>query len=71
MRGAYLAAVCLLATATGSYADVIAELSISQLHERMQRQELTAEQLVTSYLKSIDKIDRAGPMLNSIIELNP
>ncbi len=71
MRGTYLAAVCLLATATGSNADVIAELSISQLHERMQRQELTAEQLVTSYLKSIDKIDRAGPMLNSIIELNP
>jgi amidase len=71
MRGTYLAAVCLLATATGSNADVGAELSISQLHERMQRQELTAEQLVTSYLKSIDKIDRAGPMLNSIIELNP
>jgi amidase len=71
MRGTYLAAVCLLATANSSYADVIAELSISHLREHMQRQELTAEQLVTSYLQRIDEIDRAGPMLNSIIELNP
>jgi amidase len=37
----------------------------------MQRQELTAEQLVSWYLQRIDEIDRAGPTLNSIIELNP
>jgi len=71
MRGAYLVAVCLLTTAASSSAEVIEELSISELHERMQRQELTAEQLVTSYLRRIDEIDRAGPTLNSIIELNP
>jgi len=71
MRGIYLVAVCLLAAATGSHAEDFAELSIAELHERMQRQELTAEELVTWYLLRIDEIDRAGPKLNSIIELNP
>ena len=71
MRAVYLVAVCLLAAATGSYAEDFEELSIAELHARMQRQELTAEQLVTWYLQRIDEIDRAGPKLNSIIELNP
>ncbi len=71
MRGVYLVAVCLLAAATGSHAEDFAELSIAELHERMQRQELTAEELVTWYLQRIDEIDRDGPKLNSIIELNP
>lgn len=71
MRGIYLVALCLLAAATGSYAENLEELSITELHERMHRQELTAEQLVTWYLQRIDEIDRAGPNLNSIIELNP
>jgi amidase len=71
MRVVYRVAVCLLAAATSSYAEDFEELSIAELHARMQRQELTAEQLVTWYLQRIDEIDRAGPKLNSIIELNP
>ncbi len=72
MRGVCLVAACLLATATSSYAEEdFAELSIAELHERMQRNELTSEQLVTWYLQRIDEIDKAGPKLNSIIELNP
>lgn len=71
MRGVYLVAACLFAAATGSYAEDYEELSIAELHDQMQRQELTAEQLVTWYLQRIDEIDRAGPKLNSIIELNP
>jgi amidase len=71
MRSIYLVAVCVLAAATSSYAEGYEELSIAELHDQMQRQELTAEQLVTWYLQRIDEIDRAGPTLNSIIELNP
>ena len=37
----------------------------------MQRGELTSEQLVTSYLERIEAIDRNGPQLNSMIEINP
>ena len=71
MKGVKLIAACLLAAASCSYADDFGELSIAELHESMQRQELTAEAIVTGYLKRIDEIDRAGPELNSIIELNP
>jgi len=37
----------------------------------MQRGELTSEQLVSFYLERIESIDRSGPQLNSIIEINP
>lgn len=47
------------------------EATIAELQDRMQRGELTSEKLVTWYLQRIDEIDRAGPQLNSIIELNP
>jgi len=47
------------------------ELSIADLHDRMQRGEVTAETLVHWYRDRIDAIDRQGPMLNSIIEINP
>ncbi|NIA27034.1 MAG: amidase [Desulfobulbaceae bacterium] len=49
----------------------IEEATIADLHDRMQRGELTAEQLVSSYLERIEAIDRNGPQLNSIIEINP
>ena len=32
---------------------------------------LTAEDLVSAYLSRIEAIDRRGPRLNSVIELNP
>jgi amidase len=37
----------------------------------MQRGELTSEQLVSWYLERIESIDRNGPGLNAIIEINP
>ncbi len=49
----------------------IEEATIADLHDRMQRGELTAEQLVSSYLDRIEAIDRNGPQLNSMIEINP
>ncbi|MDJ0908425.1 MAG: amidase [Woeseiaceae bacterium] len=47
------------------------EASIAELHDGMQRGELTSEELVHFYLDRIEAIDRAGPELNSVIELNP
>ena len=47
------------------------ETSIAGLHDAMQRGELSSEELVKWYLHRIDTIDRAGPQLNSIIEINP
>ena len=47
------------------------ELSISEIQEQFENGTLTAHQLVTQYLGRIEQIDKNGPMLNSIIELNP
>ena len=45
--------------------------SIAQLEARMRAGTLTATQLTRLYLARIAAIDRAGPKLNSVIELNP
>jgi amidase len=37
----------------------------------MQRGELSSEELVRWYIKRVETIDRTGPALNSIIEINP
>jgi amidase len=47
------------------------ELSIAELQQRMQTGELSATALVAAYLARIEAIDRSGPMLNAVIELNP
>ncbi len=47
------------------------EHSISELQEKMTSGELTSIQLVQTYLERIDAVDKKGPELNSIIELNP
>lgn len=47
------------------------EATVAELHDAMQRGELQAEELVHWYLDRIEAIDRAGPRLNSIIEINP
>ena len=47
------------------------ESGIADLHDRMHRGEISAEQLVDWHLERIATIDRAGPTLNAIIELNP
>jgi len=47
------------------------EASIAELHDQMQRGELKSEQLIHWYLDRIEAIDRSGPELRAIIELNP
>ena len=47
------------------------ELSISELQAQMRSGALTARALTEGYLARIDAIDRHGPALNAVIELNP
>lgn len=48
-----------------------AEATISSLQQQMAASSLTAADLTSAYLARIAEIDRAGPTLNAIIELNP
>ena len=47
------------------------EITIDALQEKMQKGQLTAVALTKMYLQRIKEIDKSGPTLNSIIELNP
>jgi amidase len=47
------------------------EFSVAQLAAKMERGELTSHALVQRYLDRIAKIDKSGPAINAIIELNP
>ncbi|MDH5501799.1 MAG: amidase family protein, partial [Gammaproteobacteria bacterium] len=47
------------------------EQDVATLQDAMHRGELSAYDLVNHYLQRIDALDRNGPRLNSIIELNP
>ena len=60
----------MLAACSGSERN-FSEADIAELHDHMQRGELSSEELVRWYISRIDSIDRAGPALNSIIEINP
>src|SRR5260370_15744433 len=47
------------------------EATISQLQAALSGGQLTAERLVELYLERIEAIERSGPTLKSIIEINP
>jgi amidase len=47
------------------------EITISDLQEGMKTGKFTAHSLVEKYSARIDEIDKHGPVLNSVIELNP
>ncbi|MDH3363198.1 MAG: amidase [Gammaproteobacteria bacterium] len=71
MKIATLALICfLLAACSGSHRDY-AETSVAALHDQFQRGEISSEELVEWYVRRIEMIDRSGPRLNSIIEVNP
>ncbi len=58
-----------LAAADAAFA--FAEATIDELQARMGAGTLTARELTSAYLARIAAFDKAGPMLNSVIELNP
>jgi amidase len=47
------------------------EYTIRELQQKLDSGELTSSQLTSLYLEQIESIDRNGPRLNSIIEVNP
>jgi amidase len=59
-----------LAACSGANRD-LSETSIADLHDQMQRGEISSAELVDWYVERIETIDQAGPGLNAIIEINP
>ncbi len=47
------------------------EFTIFELQSKMSSGELTARRIVESYLERIEQIDQHGPLIRSVIELNP
>jgi amidase len=50
---------------------VLNEVTIDTLQQKMQSREYTSRFVTELYLKRINDIDKNGPKLNSVIELNP
>src|SRR4051812_2231284 len=47
------------------------EITIGMLQQKMQNKEYTSRAITELYLKRINAIDKAGPKLNAVIQLNP
>jgi amidase len=82
LRGALLAGAVLAFTGSSVRENAVAaarpaddfpwlEATVTQLQTAMADGELTAVALTQAYLDRIESIDRAGPRLNSVIEVNP
>src|SRR5512134_154596 len=50
---------------------ILPEWTITDLRQKMDSGELTARQLAELYLGRIEAVDKDGPHVNSVIELNP
>ena len=50
---------------------ILPEWTIDDLNEKMEAGELTARQVADLYLQRIEAVDKSGPYINSVIELNP
>ncbi|HUF80994.1 MAG TPA: amidase family protein, partial [Burkholderiales bacterium] len=67
----FLVLLASCATAPQSDTADYTEATIAELHAQMRAGTLTSEALTRWYLQRIEAIDRAGPALNAIIEVNP
>jgi amidase len=47
------------------------EITIGQLQQKMQSGEYTSRSITEMYLKRINDLDKSGPAINAVIELNP
>ena len=56
---------------TVALADYVAEKPIADLQAALQTGDVTTRQLVLGYIQRILALDWSGPMLRSVIELNP
>ena len=68
----YFLLFCVVCASRGSEAAFpFAEATIDGLQQQMAAGKLTSRELTAAYLQRITDIDRAGPKLNAVIELNP
>lgn len=49
----------------------LAETTVADLQEKMKSGQLTARRITELYLERIEKLDKAGPRLNAVLETNP
>jgi amidase len=49
----------------------VVEATIDDLQQRMKSNQLTSQALTQMYLKRIEEVDKSGPAINSVIEVNP
>ncbi|SFF96713.1 amidase family protein [Sporolactobacillus nakayamae] len=49
----------------------IEEATLTDMQKALKLGQVTSKDLVQMYLERIDRFDKSGPMLNSVIELNP
>ncbi len=47
------------------------EYSIDQIQEKMENGDLTARKIIEDFLNRIQEVDKSGPKVNAIIEINP
>ena len=47
------------------------ELTVARIRELLGSGQITSRQLVLNYMERIALIDKSGPKLNSVLELNP
>jgi amidase len=57
--------------AAGAESFELAETTIADLQEEMKSGRLTSRSIAEKYISRIDSVDRQGPTLRSVIELNP
>lgn len=50
---------------------ILPEWTIAELQEKMESGELTSRRLAELYLARVQEVDKSGPYINSVIELNP
>ena len=69
----YLAGIAalLMLASTSARSLELQEASVAELQAAMASGELSARQLTEFFLRRIEAIDRSGPQLNSVIEVNP
>ena len=49
----------------------LSEVTIDRLQQGMERGEYTAESIAETYLARIEQVDKSGPAVNAVIEVNP
>src|SRR5579863_3215756 len=68
---AFVTAACQTPAARHSPTFDLEEATIADLQQRMQSGQETSRSLVDKYLARIESIDKSGPALHSVIEINP